>query len=106
MRILVVATGLAIPLAFGSAQAAPAPLPPVRYTCEDGTRLRVTFSASGAGPGTALVRVLGTEKEFMVVQAPSADGGRYVAAKVEFWDKGSTATFTRDAVALVCPPKR
>ena len=78
----------------------------MRYTCEDGSRLRVTFSAPGTGPGTALVRLLGTAEELKLVQAPSADGGRYTAKEVEFWDKGQTATFTRNAVALVCRPKR
>ena len=106
MRILVVATGLATHLALSSAQAAPAPLPTVRYICEDGTRLRVTFSTPGTAPGRALVRVLGTEQEFKLEQASSADGGRYMASKTEFWDKGTTATFTRDAVSLVCRPKR
>ena len=66
----------------------------------------MTFSTSATGPGTALVRLLGTEKEFKLVQVPSADGGRYTADKIEFWDKGQTATFTRNAVALACHPKR
>lgn len=68
--------------------------------------LLVTFLTPGPSPGSASVRVLGTEKNFRLPQAPSADGGRYATKAIEFWDKGETATFTLDGIVEACRPKR
>lgn len=84
----------------------PKPLPPVRYVCEDGTRLSVQFSAPDATAASAVLRILGTGKELILARAASADGGRYTGDKVEFWDKGQTASFTQDGKPLSCRPKR
>ena len=84
----------------------PKPPPPVRYVCEDGTRLSASFSAPGTTPATAVLRILGTGHELTLTQAESADGGRYVSGKTEFWDKGATASFAQEGVALSCRAKR
>lgn len=89
-----------------AAPSKPKPPPPVRYVCEDGTRLLFAPSAPGPSPATALLRTLGTGHELTLTQAESADGGRYVSGKTEFWDKGATATFTQDGTALSCRVKR
>ena len=102
--------GFVVLLGVGSAalaKTAPVkPLPPVHYTCEDGTRLRLTFSAPEVVPGTALLRLLGTGTELRLDRAPSADGGRYTGGQVEFWDKGETASFTRNGSTLSCRPTK
>lgn len=83
----------------------PKPPPPVRYICEDGTRLLFGPSAPGTSPATALLRILGTGHELTLTQAESADGGRYVSGKTEFWDKGATASFTQEGATLSCRVK-
>ena len=85
---------------------APKFLPPVRYVCEDGTRLSVTFSKPDVSPGTAALRILGTGTELILNQVASADGGRYGNASTEFWDKGTTATYTAGDKAVPCRKKR
>ena len=86
--------------------AAPKFLPPVRYVCEDGTRLSVVFSRPDVSPGTAVLRILGTGTELTLDRLVSADGGRYGNATTEFWDKGATATYTAGGKTLPCRKKR
>ena len=68
----------------------PKALPPVRYVCEDGTRLSASSSPPNTTPSTVLLRILGTGKELTLTKAESADGARYIAGTTEFWDKGAT----------------
>ena len=84
----------------------PKPLPPVRYVCEDGTRLALVYSAPGVTPATAVLRILGTGTEIALDRAESADGGRYSKGPTEFWDKGATATYTQAGTVLSCRAKR
>ena len=110
MRTFGPALSLAVALCPALASAKPKPvakpMPPVHYICEDGTRLAIAYSAPGATPGTAVLRILGTGKEIKLEQAPSADGGRYTGGSTEFWDKGQTASYTQDGTALNCHVKR
>jgi membrane-bound inhibitor of C-type lysozyme len=41
---------------------------------------------------------LGTGRELKLPQIPSADGGRYADADIEFWIKGQSATLTMKGV--------
>lgn len=84
----------------------PKPLPPVHYVCEDGTRLAIAYSAPGTTPSTATVRILGTDKELALTQAPSADHGHYAGGTAGFNDEGATGTFTQDGKTLPCRAKR
>ena len=74
----------------------------VPYTCADGTRLKATFSAPGATPGSANLLFAGSSRTATLPQVLSADGGRYANAETEFWIKGRDATLTRAGATTTC----
>jgi membrane-bound inhibitor of C-type lysozyme len=71
------------------------------YRCADGTAVRAVFSAPGPA-GSVRLTFAGQKPPVMLPQAPSADGGRYQDADVEFWIKGKTARLTRAGVTTEC----
>ena len=79
----------------------------VRYACDDGTRLSVTFANAGSAPGSAHLIVSGSSTTITLPQVLSADGGRYAQDGMEFWIKGNTAQWTRAGnAATTCRVRR
>jgi membrane-bound inhibitor of C-type lysozyme len=76
---------------------------PVHYTCADGTKLQATFSPPNTSIGSVKLVYAGSSTEMTLLQALSADGGRYTQADVEFWIKGKGATLTRAGKSTTCP---
>ena len=67
----------------------------IHYTCSDNSKLRVTFSGGASGPGTAHLTFARSSTQITLLQALSADGGRYEKDGTEFWIKGRTARLTQ-----------
>jgi membrane-bound inhibitor of C-type lysozyme len=93
--------GSAIVLSALLAQPASAANPVARYSCDDGTRFVATFRNAPQGPGSVLL-AYANAKSVVLPQALSADGGRYVSGKTEFWIKGNQASFTRGTRQTTC----
>ena len=74
----------------------------VAYKCSDGTALGAAFSAPGRPGSVRLTFNGGRPRPMILAQALSADGGRYVNGKVEFWIKGKTARLTRAGGTTDC----
>lgn len=74
------------------------------YTCSDGTHVKAVFSPPDQSPGSVVLQIAGAG-EVTLPQAVSADGGRYANDQMEFWDKGATATFSRDGNSVTCHRK-
>ena len=75
------------------------------YGCTDGTRLTATYSAPDVQPGSVVLVFAGSSEGVTLPQGVSADGGRYESGGTEFWDKGLTATLTRDGNTVTCHRK-
>jgi membrane-bound inhibitor of C-type lysozyme len=75
------------------------------YDCADGIRLTATYSAPDVQPGSVVLVFAGSSETITLPQVMSADGGRYADGSAEFWDKGVTATLTRDGKAVTCHRK-
>lgn len=71
------------------------------YRCADSTAVRAVFSAPGPD-GSVRLTFTGTKETVTLPQAPSADGGRYADAGIEFWIKGRTARLTRAGTTTDC----
>jgi membrane-bound inhibitor of C-type lysozyme len=80
----------------GAAQAVTA-----SYRCSEGTRLTADFSSPGVGSGRVALSIVGGGR-ITLPQKPSADGGRYANAGLEFWIKGNGATLTREGRIETC----
>ncbi len=74
------------------------------YRCADGTAVRAAFSAPGPA-GSVKLSFAKTREAVTLPQAPSADGGRYADAGIEFWIKGKTARLTRAGTTTDCKTK-
>jgi membrane-bound inhibitor of C-type lysozyme len=93
--VMILATGVIFPVMAQANE--------VQYTCADNTVLNAVFSAQGASPAFARLRIAGMEAEIYLPQVISADGGRYANKDIEFWIKGNSARLTRkDASATTC----
>lgn len=75
----------------------------VLYHCADGSKISARFHNDGADGSVSLA--FAGARPIVVPQAPSADGGRYVAGDLEFWIKGRSATLTRGGKATTCTTK-
>jgi membrane-bound inhibitor of C-type lysozyme len=93
------ASGLLLSLTLVSANSALASIS-VRYTCKDGTKFSAVFQNSGTGQVT--LSFLGGAASLTLLQALSADGGRYTDGATQFWIKGRSATFTRNGTETSC----
>ncbi len=74
------------------------------YRCADGTAVRAVFSAPGPA-GSVRLTFAGKKAAVTLPQAPSADGGRYADAGMEFWIKGKTARLTKAGATTDCETK-
>lgn len=81
--------------------AGPALAAQARYRCDDGTTLVARFSPPDQQDGRVAL-IFGDGRKVTLPQAPSADGGRYVGAGIEFWIKGRGATLTRGGASESC----
>jgi membrane-bound inhibitor of C-type lysozyme len=72
----------------------------VHYTCEDKTRLSVSFLGQDAGSGAARLMVAGSPVAITLPQVLAADGGRYAGDGTEFWVKGRSARLSRTGSAV------
>jgi membrane-bound inhibitor of C-type lysozyme len=95
-RILLAATTIVL-VSGGVAQATD-----VQYDCNGGTRLAAQFTPPGAADSHVTLTFAGSKSTLVLPQMMSADGGRYVNDKVEFWIKGQSATLTRDGKSETC----
>jgi membrane-bound inhibitor of C-type lysozyme len=80
---------------------APALATEAHYTCSDGSKFSANFSPPGTAKGSVAL-TFGTGRELELPQVPSADGGRYASADIEFWIKGRSATLTMEGVKETC----
>jgi membrane-bound inhibitor of C-type lysozyme len=71
------------------------------YRCSGGTRLTADFSRPGVGSDRVVLGIA-NEGRITLPQKPSADGGRYANAGLEFWIKGNGATLTREGRSETC----
>lgn len=97
MRAILIAFGLA-----AATVASAATVPPVTYSCADGTSLVAQFHTAASGPGAVDLTFGAGTKPVRLPQAMSADGGRYTGKGIEFWIKGRGATLTRRAASTTC----
>jgi membrane-bound inhibitor of C-type lysozyme len=81
--------------------AGPALAAQARYRCDGGTTLVARFSPPTQQDGRVAL-TFGDGRKATLPQAPSADGGRYVGAGIEFWIKGRSATLTRGGAGENC----
>jgi membrane-bound inhibitor of C-type lysozyme len=72
------------------------------YECAGGTRVVAQFSPPNAAKGQVVLTFEGSGSRTILPQARSADGGRYVGDRIEFWVKGNTARLTRGSVSETC----
>lgn len=75
------------------------------YKCSDGTRLTASFHTPSQGLGSVTLYNRSSGKKTDLLQGPSADGGRYVSGKTQFWVKGNQATWTRKGKDVTCRTK-
>lgn len=68
------------------------------YTCKNGTAFVAVFTTT---PGSVALAFSDGHK-VTLPQAVSADGGRYVKGKTEFWIKGQGGTLTRAGKSTSC----
>jgi membrane-bound inhibitor of C-type lysozyme len=98
MKRILLATGMILALA------APAAAKKIKaaYRCDDGTKLTATFHNAKSGPGSVDLYFPKKDKRMTLPQGMSADGGRYVSGKTQFWIKGNQATLTRGRRDVTC----
>jgi membrane-bound inhibitor of C-type lysozyme len=72
------------------------------YLCDDKTRLTATFQTPKQGFGLVELVFQGSDKQIVLPQVLSADGGRYAAGVTEFWIKGSQATLRQGGNTTTC----
>ncbi|WP_201865369.1 MliC family protein [Microvirga soli] len=89
-------------LAGASSGAAGQDRKPVHYTCADGTKLQAMFSPPSTSVGSVKLVYVGSSTETTLLQALSADGGRYMQGDVECWIKGKEATLNRAGKSTTC----
>jgi len=68
------------------------------YKCKDGSAFAAVFTTT---PGSVALAFVHGPK-LTLPQAVSADGGRYVKGKTEFWIKGQGGTLTRSGKTTTC----
>lgn len=73
-----------------------------RYECSGGTVLSARFSPPATTPGQVVLTINGAQRQIVLPQVMSADGGRYAKGKTEFWIKGRDATLTRNGARETC----
>lgn len=74
------------------------------FTCADGQSFEATFSPPSVPNGSVVLRSA-AGKKLKLPQAPSADGGRYAKADIEFWVKGNGARLTVNGKETQCQAK-
>ena len=82
------------------AMARPALAPEAHYTCSGGGKLGASFSPPDAAKGE--VKLTFDAGRELSLPSPSADGGRYANAGIEFWIKGQSATLTMNGLKETC----
>ena len=75
---------------------------PSRFSCT-GSKLALTVTPSASTPATARIQ-FGTQT-LTATQRPGT-GAHYVGSKVDFWDKGSTASLTWQGKRYSCKHAR
>ncbi|SHE86967.1 Membrane-bound inhibitor of C-type lysozyme [Kaistia soli DSM 19436] len=68
------------------------------YTCKNGLTFVAAFTTT---PGSVAL-AFADGRKVTLPQAVSADGGRYVKGKTEFWIKGQGGTLTRAGKTTNC----
>lgn len=94
---------LACLVSIGSAASASAAS--ASYLCSDGTTVRAVFHGLGQ-TGSVQLSFAGRGRPVTILQAPSADGGRYAGGGTEFWIKGTTARLTHQGATTECRSSR